>query len=119
MKTLELKKLIREEIRRVLNESRLLETSTPQQREEISDYFFDYGIKLTSSFNLDAFAKAEGLSVEEAVTVLVNLENEDVMKDIASGDYSTFDLYDDSQFNDMYDDMMYDLQLESARKKKK
>ncbi len=117
MKATEFRKLIREEVRKVLNESRLLETSTPQQREEISDYFFDYDIELTSSFSLDAFAKAEGLSVEEAVMVLVNLEDEDVMKKIASGDYTTFDLYDDSQFNDMYDDMMYDLQ--SARKKKK
>ena len=114
MKASEFKKLIREEVRKILNESRLLETSTPQQREEISDY---YDIELTSSFSLDAFAKAEGLSVEEAVMVLVNLEDEDVMKKIASGDYTTFDLYDDSQFNDMYDDMMYDLQ--SARKKKK
>lgn len=107
-----LRKVIKEEVRKILKE-----TSTPEQRKEIEDYFYDYDVSLTDKFNLDAFAKEVGLPIEGAVVALVNLEDSSIMQDIAKGDYTTFDLDDDDQFNDMYHHMMYDLRRMTKNKK--
>ena len=102
MKISEFKKLISEEIRKVIRES------------DVENYFSDYNVKLTSNFNLEKFAKYIQMSKEDAETVLVNLEDDKVMKDIAKGNYTTFDVFDPSIFNDEYDQMMDDLGLEPA-----
>ena len=80
----------------------------------VENYFSRYGVKLTTNFNLIKFAKETQLKKKQAEVALVNLENTKVMKDIAKGNYSTFDIYDPSLFNDEYGQMMDDLGLDWA-----
>ena len=80
----------------------------------VESYFSDYGVKLTTNFNLKKFAKYIKMSKEDAEQVLVNLEDNKVMRDIAKGNYSTFDIYNPSLFNDEYEQMMDDLGLDWA-----
>ena len=84
------------------------------EASDIEDYFSNYDVELTSNFNLKKFAKENQLKSEEAKTALLNLEDTKVMKDIAKGNYSTFDIYDPSIFNDEYGQMMDDLGFEEA-----
>ena len=100
MKKSELSKLIREEIRKVLKESDI---------NNVQGCFADYNIKLTSAFDLNKFAKFIQQSPDTAATLICNLEDVEVMKDVARGNYRTFDMYDSNQFNDSYDDMVDDL----------
>ena len=89
-------------------------TFSNNEASNIEDYFSDYGVELTSNFNLQKFAKHIEMSKEDAETVLVNLEDDKVMKDIAKGNYKTFDVFNPSLFNDEYDQMMDDLEIQSA-----
>ena len=82
------------------------------KKTDIEDYFSGYGVKLTTNFNLGKFAKCIKMGKEDAKQVLVNLEDDKVMKDIAKGTYTTFDVFNPSIFNDEYDQMMDDLGLE-------
>ena len=82
------------------------------EASEIEDYFSAYNVTLTSSFNLQKFAKEADLTVEQAKIALVNLEDDTVMKSIAKGTYTAFDIFDPSIFNDEYDQMMDDLGLQ-------
>lgn len=78
--------------------------------EEVKEYFDDYGVDITPSFSLKEFAEYHDLTIEVAYTYLLNLEDEDIMYEIAKGSYEEFDEDDESQFNDGYDQMMYDLE---------
>lgn len=82
------------------------------EASDIEDYFSGYGVKLTTSFNLNKFAKENTLKSNQAKMALLNLEDTKVMKDIAKGNYSTFDIYNPSIFNDEYGQMMDDLGLQ-------
>ena len=82
------------------------------EASEIEDYFSAYNVTLTSSFNLQKFAKEADLTVEQAKIALVNLEDDTVMKSIAKGTYTAFDIFDPSAFNDEYGQMMDDLGLQ-------
>lgn len=104
MKLTQFRKLIREEVSRVLKEENNL----------IGDYFSDYDVTLTSSFNLEKFAKYIQQDKQEAETLLLNLEDDTVMEDIAKGKYTTFDMFEPTQFNDEYEQMMDDLGIQSA-----
>jgi len=106
MKLTEFRKLIREEVRKVVKEG--------TEMSKIAEYFADYGVKLSPKFNLTVFANSfrgiEG-SPKKAAVLLCNLEDTKVMDDIAKGKYKSFDLDDPGQFNDSYDDMRNDLGL--------
>jgi hypothetical protein len=82
------------------------------EASNIEDYFSGYGVRLTTNFNLEKFAKYIKMSKEDAEQVLVNLEDDKVMKDIAKGTYTTFDVFNPSIFNDEYGQMMDDLGLQ-------
>jgi hypothetical protein len=103
MKTSEFRKLIREEVRKVVKEG--------TEMSEIAEYFADYGVKLSPKFDLKAFAKSIQQSPKKAAILLCNMEDKYAMKDIAIGIYDSFNLDDPSQFNDSYDDMRNDLGL--------
>ena len=106
MKITEFRKLIREEVRKVIKEG--------TEMSEIAEYFADYGVKLSPKFNLTAFANSfRGIkgSPKKAAVLLCNLEDTKVMSDVAKGKYNSFDLDDPGQFNDSYDDMRNDLGL--------
>ena len=103
MKITEFRKLIREEVRKVIKEG--------TEMSEIAEYFADYGVKLSPKFDLKAFAKNIQQSPKKAAVLLCNMEDKYAMKDIAMGIYDSFDLDDPGQFNDSYDDMRNDLGL--------
>lgn len=79
------------------------------EEKDIIQYFKDYDVEITPKFKLADFAKFIGFTVSDATTLLVNMEDDKVMKDIAIGNYKTFDTDDRSQFNDSYEDMIEDL----------
>lgn len=90
----------------------LTESKKPTLKEntiQIEEYFDDYGIVISDKFNLKKFANSEGLDQNTLAILICNLEDEKVMKDIAKGNYNTFDAFDSTQFNDDYEDMMSDL----------
>jgi hypothetical protein len=105
MKASEFRKLIREEVRRVVKEDKA---------RELVDYFKEAGIPLTSQFNLKKMSAEVGVEEDTLLVLLQNLEDEEVMRDISKGDYTSFDEYDSDQFNDSYDDMVDDLNLSST-----
>lgn len=78
--------------------------------EELDEHFemmIEEG--LSEEFNMEDFmSEHPNIKEEDLMTALYNLEDEDVMRDIAQGNYSSFDLDDSSQFNDGYEDMMED-----------
>lgn len=78
--------------------------------EELNEHFeMMADVELSEDFNFEDFAQEHfNVSEEDLLTALYNLEDEDVMKDIAEGDYSSFDISDSSIFNDGYEDMMAD-----------
>jgi hypothetical protein len=98
MKLSELKKLIREEVRKVVREAR--EDDITQ--EDIIDRFENYDIVVTN-FDLKAAARAMGMPEQSAAIVIQNLEDDDIMKDLAKGNYKTIDPHEFTQFNDEYD----------------
>ncbi len=81
---------------------------------DIEDYFLNYDVQVTSTFNLASFAEYIQQNQEDAETLLLNLEDEKVMNDIAKGNYETFDMFEPTQFNDEYEQMMDDLGIETA-----
>lgn len=90
----------------VLKEGKKKKSTTPSDVEE---YFADYNAPLTEKFDFKDFYKTVELKKDDAKIFLCNLEDEDVMKEIAAGDYENFDIWDRNIFNDSYDDMMEDL----------
>jgi hypothetical protein len=87
-------------------------TFSNSEASDVEDYFSDYDVELTTNFNLEKFAKYIKMSKEDAKQVLVNLEDDKVMKNIAKGNYTTFDVFNPYIFNDEYDQMMDDLGLQ-------
>lgn len=87
--------------------------SIEDRTEQIKEYFQDYNEDIYSFdvFNLVEFAEYVGLTCEQAHVLLVNMEDDQVMSDIAKGNYDTFDQYDENQFNDGYEDTMEQLGL--------
>ena len=105
MKISEFRKLIREEVRKIVKEG--------TEMSEIAEYFQDYGVKLSPTFDLKVFAKYIQQSPKKAAVLLCNLEDIKVMKAVAKGIYDSIDIFDDSQFNDSYKDMMRDLRIKT------
>jgi len=106
MKLPEFRKLIREEVRKVIKEG--------TEMSEIAEYFKDYNVMLSPRFDLKVFAKDIQQSPKKAAVLLCNLEDTKVMKDIAKGIYTSFDVFNPSIFNDEYEQMMDDLGLDWA-----
>lgn len=78
------------------------------KQASVIEHFNLYGVVATS-FNLKQFALETSLSIEDASVLLANLEDENVIRQIAQGDYDSFDIEDESIFNDCYFDMMEQL----------
>jgi hypothetical protein len=108
MKISEFRKLIREEVRKVIREKKVSKADLI----ELIEYFKEYGVSITSKFSLKDMSEEVGLDEEDLLILLQNMEDKKVMRDIAKGNYSSFDSYSSSQFNDSYEDMMNDLGLE-------
>lgn len=77
--------------------------------EEVKNYFEFYDIEMSGSFNIEEMSEKTKLTVVELECFLCNLEDDKVMKDIASGNYESFDPWDSNQFNDGYYDVLDDL----------
>lgn len=80
-----------------------------KNEQEVAEYFEDSNIELSDKFSIKEFQKENDLSSKEAVIFLVNLEDKDVMSDIARGDYDSFDIWNSNIFNDDYESIMEDL----------
>jgi len=59
-------------------------------------------IHLTNKFDIRELCNERHLPLHTAFVFLMNLESESVMKDLADGDYNTFDVEDPDIFNDDY-----------------
>lgn len=79
--------------------------------QEITEYFKDAGHPLSHDLNLQELADENNLTLYQTHVALCNLEDSDVMEQIAEGNYMIFDINDRDQFNDSYIDMMIDLGL--------
>src|SRR5690349_11198935 len=79
--------------------------NTKDATEEVRDYFDMMGVELTSKFDINKMAKYHHMTAEELSFWLANMEDEDVMTDIANGDYDSFDEDERDQFNDGYKDI--------------
>jgi hypothetical protein len=97
MKASEFRKLIREEVRKVLKEA--VDDIT---QEDIVDRFENYDVIVTN-FNLKAAAREMGMPEQSAAIVIQNLEDDNIMRDLAKGNYKTIDPHEFTQFNDEYD----------------
>lgn len=104
MKLSEFRKLIREEVRIMVNET---------NARDLLKYFKEAGIPLSPQFSIEKMSTATDIDKKSLLVLLQNLEDRSVMKDISKGNYKSFDVYDSSQFNDSYDDMVDDLGLDS------
>lgn len=92
--------------------SEALSKEEKEYTQDIKDYFQDIAdIEVSSNFSLKSIAKQHGLDTSTISTLLCNLEDTDVMADIAAGNYNSFDIEDSSQFNDGYYGIMEDLGL--------
>lgn len=80
--------------------------------DEIIGYFKDYEVTLIN-FNLEECAASIGVSIDHAHVFLCNIEDTEVMSNIAKG-YYDLDYEDESIFNDCYHDMMQDLGYEES-----
>lgn len=74
--------------------------------EEINKYFGFYDIEMSNSFNIEEMSEKTKLTVIELEHFICNLEDDGVMKDIASGNYGSFNPWNSNQFNDGYFDML-------------
>lgn len=86
---------------------RFTEVQIEEATKEITEYFREYGVEITTNFSFSDFVKFTGYSEDQCWVALVNMESDDMDK-IANGDYSSFDLNDKAQFNDSYYDMIED-----------
>jgi len=75
--------------------------------DSVKEYFEDYESPITDEFSFEKFMEETDLDAEDAETFLMNMENEEVMNEIAKGDYSNFSIADRNLFNDSYGDMFY------------
>lgn len=103
MKLSQFRRLIKEEVKKVLKE--VVDATT------VADYFEGYGVQITPSFNLQALATKLKMPQQVVATLLVNLEDDAIMKDIAQGKYDTFKPFDSSQFNDEYETVAQQVRL--------
>lgn len=82
-----------------------------QYYDEVQNYFEEMcGITL-NGFSFRDFCIETGLLANQALTLLCNMEHEEVQELIANGQYDQFDMWDSSQFNDSYYDVMEQLGL--------
>lgn len=77
-------------------------------KELFEEVEIPFQINLTIE-KLEEFALMKGLTLDQLHTLLMNLEDSTTMKNIANGDFSTFNCYDRSQFNDSYYDIFDDI----------
>jgi hypothetical protein len=99
----ELKKTFEEEI------LDLLGTEIKRLEDEVLDYFEDHDVDTEHQcLDLRAMARETGISIHNLHVWLLNMEDADVMQDIANGDYESFDVDDRNQFSDSYLDLMSD-----------
>ncbi len=92
-----LKKLVRESI------FKGPEISIGYLEKQIKEYFDEYhDILISDNFSLEDFSNYHELPIGNSAVLIQNLEDDDIMSDIANGDYSTFDVYEENQFNDGY-----------------
>jgi hypothetical protein len=95
MKLSQFRQIIKEEVKRVLKEA--------QGSIDVVSYFKNYGVSMTPSFDLKKLATTHKMPEKVVATLLVNLEDDNIMRDIAKGKYDTFNPFDSSQFNDEYE----------------
>lgn len=82
-------------------------------KQALQQNFQEYGVKLPPTFKLSDMSTAIGLPTGKLSILLANLVDKDVMQDIANNDYTSFDPFDNNQFNEDYDDLYNDLKLGS------
>lgn len=80
-------------------------------QQEVIDYFEFCEIEVSPVFSLEDFCNQTGLASQTAHVLLCNMEHEEIQELIANGQYDQFDMYDSSQFNDSYHDVMEQLGL--------
>ena len=93
------------ELKRTFEEVLLDAAKEDIDRSEASvlDYFEFLGVDTENQcFSIIDMAKETGIELERLEMLLCNLENEDIMQDIALGDYEGFDQHDRNQFNDSW-----------------
>ena len=90
----------------------ILETTDTEVEElenEVLDYFEDHDVDTEHQcLDLRQMAKETGISIKNLHVWLVNMEDTDIMQDIALGKYDSFDVDDRNQFSDSYLDLMSD-----------
>lgn len=93
----------------------MTEKEIKKATEEIIGYFGDYEIT-TTDFDLKECACAFGFPISDMHVLLCNLEDRHVMLGISHGIYDSdsFNIEDESIFNDCYHDMMQDLGYEES-----
>lgn len=89
-----------------------MSNSITKLQQEVINYFEFCEIEVSPSFNLSEFCAYTGLSAKTAHALLCNMEHEEVQELIANGQYDQFDMYDSSQFNDSYHDVMDGLNVD-------
>ena len=80
-----------------------------EQTQEIHQFFTENGIELDPQFSLQALADDAGIDCDTAYVMVLNLEDPQIMQDIARCNYDTFNIFDSLQFNDGYEDVLLTL----------
>lgn len=78
---------------------------------QVKEYFASKGIELTEEFDIKICAESISQSVYNTSVMLCNLEDENIMSQVAKGDYDEFDVDNESLFNDEYQTMCEFLNL--------
>lgn len=84
------------------------EEDEKESKEWIDDYFKEYYDDFDDNeikFSLDKFTEHFGISKDLAQTIIFNLEGDDIMQDVARGDYDGIE-FGESDFNDAYWDIV-------------
>ena len=86
-----------------------VDAEVEKMEDEILDYFEEHDVDTVNQcFSLRDMARSEGISLSNLHVWLVNMEDAEIMQDIANGKYDSFDVNDGQQFTDSYLDLLSD-----------
>ena len=75
--------------------------------QKVLQYFETYGVNTDDTiFDLSEMAVAADLSPHNLSVWLMNLEDSLIMEDIVHGSYDSFDIWNNSYYNDCYEELL-------------
>ena len=91
-----------------------MEPTIEQLIEQVHSYFEDHEIDTTNSkLDIRGIEDVINLPINDIAILMCNIESTELMQELVDGEIHTFDPWCESDFNDGYLGLMYDLGLMS------